>query len=161
MEKIFDKAYTEKIWRERIPKPICEDLPAYDGLYQKAWELAYAHVRDIPGMPQTPYMDEAFCDTQIWIWDTCFMTLFCKYAPDVFPGVETLRNFYDTLHGGKSLSVIVTTESEPEWTGFAPGTHKNGCLTKCSQTPVFCKLIRSFLPFLAYALNDSSFFSAI
>ncbi len=147
MQKNFDKAYTEKIWRERIPKPVCEDLPAYDRLYNKAWELAYAHVRHIPGMPQTPYMDEAFCDTQIWIWDTCFMTLFCKYAPDVFPGVESLRNFYDVLYGGKSLPVIVTTEREPEWTGFKPGTH----------TPIFVHIADN-PPLFAFAEYENALF---
>ena len=65
-------------------------------LYNKAWELAFMHIKDVPGMPQNPYMDEAFCDTQVWIWDTCFMTLFCKYANRVFPGVESLKNFYNT-----------------------------------------------------------------
>ena len=49
-------------------------------------------------MPQNPYMDEAFCDTRVWIWDTCFMSLFCKYAREVFPGVETLNNFYEVIH---------------------------------------------------------------
>lgn len=32
-----------------------------------AWELAREHVKEIDGMPQNPYMDEGFCDTQIWI----------------------------------------------------------------------------------------------
>ena len=40
-------------------------------------------------------MDEAFRDDTIWIWGTCFMTLFCKYAPAEFPGVESLNNFVE------------------------------------------------------------------
>ena len=54
-------------WREFIPIPICEDNPEYSEFYEKAWELAYAHIKSIDGMPQTPYMDEAFCQTQVWI----------------------------------------------------------------------------------------------
>jgi hypothetical protein len=47
-------------WKKKIPLPICEDVPDYDKLYQKAWELAHDHIRYIDGMPQSPYMDEAF-----------------------------------------------------------------------------------------------------
>ena len=107
-------------WKKKIPQPICEDVPDYDMLYQKAWELAHDHIRYIDGMPQSPYMDEAFCDTQIWIWDTCFMSLFCKYAQDEFPGVESLRNFYDVLYGEKNLPYVIPTSNEPCWTRALP-----------------------------------------
>ena len=60
-------------------------------------------------------MDEAFCDTQIWIWDTCFMSLFCKYAQSVFPGIESLNNFYEVLHNGGRLANIIPSEKEPAW----------------------------------------------
>lgn len=108
-------------WEEYIPIPVCEEHPEYGEFYKKAWELAFAHIKDIPGMPQNPYMDEAFCDTQVWIWDTCFMSLFCKYARDVFPGVETLNNFYEVLYNGKHLPKVIPSEAEPEWTGRIPG----------------------------------------
>ena len=108
-------------WKNKIPQPICDDMPEYDKLYHKAWELAHDHIRSIEGMPQSPYMDEAFCDTQIWIWDTCFMSLFCKYARDEFPGIESLNNFYDVLCGDNSLPYVVPTENEPSWTGATPG----------------------------------------
>ena len=54
-------------WEKYIPLPIYEEFPQYNELYKKAWELAYAHIKEIDGMPQSPYMDEAFCDTQVWI----------------------------------------------------------------------------------------------
>ncbi len=84
-------------------------------------ELAHDHVKEIEGMPQSPYMDEGFCDTQVWIWDTYFMSLFCKFAPEVFPGIETLRNFYEVLHHGGQLPEVIPTESEPAWTKAIPG----------------------------------------
>lgn len=115
------KQFIAENWKASLPIPICEDKPDYDILYQKAWELAHDHIRHIDGMPQTPYMDEAFCDTQIWIWDTCFMSMFCKYAQDVFPGKESLRNFYDVLYGDKNLPFVIPTEREPEWTGATAG----------------------------------------
>lgn len=108
-------------WREYIPVPVYEERPEYTEFYQKAWELAFAHIKHVPGMPQDPYMDEAFCDTQLWIWDTSFMALFCKYARDVFPGVESLKNFYEVLHGEKRLPAVIPTEKEPAWTNRIPG----------------------------------------
>ena len=108
-------------WKNAVPKPVCEDMPEYYELYEKAWEIAHQHIRKIKGMPQSPYMDEAFCDTQIWIWDTCFMSLFCKYAQGEFPGVESLRNFYDVLYGDKCLPTVIPSEKEPKWTGATPG----------------------------------------
>jgi hypothetical protein len=84
--------------RDWVPQPVFAQKPDYVELYWKAWELAYDHVREQEGLPQSPYMDEAFHDSTIWIWDTCFMALFCKYAPARFPGIETFNNFYVPFH---------------------------------------------------------------
>ena len=84
--------------RDWVPEPIFEEEPGFVELYWTAWEQAYDHVAIQEGIPQSPYMDEAFAASHIWIWDTCFMVLFCKYAPDRFPGVETLNNFYEAFH---------------------------------------------------------------
>lgn len=121
IENCMDKQFGSSEWQKYIPIPVCEAHREYDELYSKAWELAFLHIKDIPGMPQNPYMDEAFCDTQLWIWDTCFMALFCKYAQRVFPGVESLKNFYDVLYNGKALPAIIPTDKEPEWTGSVAG----------------------------------------
>ncbi len=115
------KRFGDKDWEQYIPMPVDSEHPEYKELYKKAWELAYNHIKSIPDMPQSPYMDEAFCDTQIWIWDSCFMSLFCKYAPDVFPGVETLNNFYEVLYNGKNLASVSVTAEEPYWTGYTEG----------------------------------------
>ena len=124
-------------WQEYIPIPICEEYPEFHELYMKAWELAYEHIKDIPGMPQNPYMDEAFCETQVWIWDTCFMSLFCKYARDVFPGVETLNNFYEVLYNGKSLPQVIPPQNEPEWTEAIPGSPYNIKIHLADNPPLF------------------------
>lgn len=131
------KNFTDIHWRDYLPKPICEDFPEYEEFYKKAWEIAHDHVRDIPGMPQTPYMDEAFCDTQVWIWDTCFMGLFCKFAQQVFPGIETLKNFYSVLHEGDLLPEIIPNENEPGWTGAVPGKAMNIRVRHPDNPPLF------------------------
>lgn len=110
-----------KNWKDCIPIPVYDEHPEYIEFYHKTWELAFEHIKYIEGMPQIPYMDEALCATQVWIWDSCFMSLYCKYAREVFPGVETLNNFYDVLYGGKRLPIIMPPENEPKWTDAVYG----------------------------------------
>lgn len=131
------KDFKAKDWKKYIPKPIFEAFPEYEEFYEKAWELARDHVKDIPGMPQTPYMDEAFCETQVWIWDTCFMTLFCKFAQEAFPGIETFKNFYAVLYEGKKLPAVISPEDEPSWTGATPGEPFNIKLHIADNPPLF------------------------
>lgn len=85
-------------WKDKIPHPIFDKDTGFIELYNLAWQQAYDHLKHQPGLPQSPYMDEALWDDTIWIWDTCFMVQFCKYAPDAFPGVESLHNFYTAIH---------------------------------------------------------------
>ena len=90
-----------------IPTPVFDEKPEYVDLYWVAWEQAKDHIKYQPGLVQERYMDEGFHDESIWIWDSEFMVMFCKYAPKLFPGIETLDNFYYTLHenAGSPLSV--------------------------------------------------------
>jgi glycogen debranching enzyme len=80
--------------RDTIPRPILEEDSGWVDLYWTAWELAWDHVIDNPDLPHTPYLDEAFQPDRIWIWDSCFMILFARYAPQVFPCAQTLDNLY-------------------------------------------------------------------
>ena len=84
-------------WFSHVPHPVFDEHPEYIELYDLAWNLAKDHVKHIPGMPQDPYIDESFCESRIWIWDTCFMTLFCKFSPKDFPGIESFRNLINVL----------------------------------------------------------------
>ena len=120
-----------------VPEPVYDAAPEFSELYRKAWQLVDQHVMDIPGMPQTPYMDEGFCRTQIWIWDTCFISLFCKYAPDFFPGVESLHNFYDVMYGGKTMPLVRVPDNEPVWTNFKPGTLAPVTIHIADNPPLF------------------------
>lgn len=133
----MDKKFGSSNWKDYIPQPICEEFPEYNEFYEKAWESAFRHIRYIPGMPQTPYMDEAFCDTLVWIWDTCFMSLFCKYAREAFPGVESLNNFYEVLHNGKRMPKIIASENEPKFTGATPGQAKEIRIQHADNPPLF------------------------
>ena len=80
--------------QKEVPQIFIEDFTELTDFSNLAWSLAYSHIKTCHGAPQSPFMDEAFAPDKIWIWDTCFMSLYCKYAPHIFPGVESLRNFY-------------------------------------------------------------------
>lgn len=105
----------EAAWRDHVPTPIFDKNPALTELYYTAWKQAWDHVKTQPGLPQSPYMDEGLWDNTIWIWDTCFMVHFCKYAPDSFPGVQSLRNFYVPIHDmGTDKSKIPLVIQHPD-----------------------------------------------
>lgn len=106
-------------WMEELPRPVYESNPGFVELYYKAWELAYAHIDSIPGLPTPRYMDEAHASNLIWIWDTCFMAQFCKYCPSVFPGIESLDNFYELMlsKDRKELPKVIGNK----WSGEGQG----------------------------------------
>ncbi|MFA7184051.1 MAG: trehalase family glycosidase [Victivallales bacterium] len=81
---------------ERTDLP-CPVLPGYEELvelYYFAWELARKHISYNENLKSPYYMDEACVPEFLWLWDTCFMAEYCRYAPDFFPGIESLDNFY-------------------------------------------------------------------
>lgn len=109
---------------DAVPEIVWDAEPELVELHRFAWQKAWEHVQEYPGAPQTPYMDEAHTPGSIWIWDTCFMALFCKYAPDRFPGVESLDNFYKPIHDVASTTLRIHHLDNPplfawvEWENF-------------------------------------------
>ncbi|MHA1147315.1 MAG: MGH1-like glycoside hydrolase domain-containing protein [Promethearchaeota archaeon] len=99
--------------RKQVPKPIFNENPDYIELYWKAWELAWDHVYERMDTPARRYMDEALNPNVIWIWDSCFMVLYCRYAPHYFPGIETLNNFYIPLHEGLKIPIKIQHVDNP------------------------------------------------
>lgn len=109
----------------KVPTPILDEHPGYVELYWKAWEMAYDHVIEDADAAQSPFMDEACYDDVIWIWDSCFMTLFNKYAStDYFPGVANLNNFYYPLYDNVTSSQSIWFPDNPnlfawvEWENY-------------------------------------------
>ena len=109
-------------WKKGMPTLIypCQDLVS---LYEKTCALAAARVRKGPqGLAASPYLDENCYDDQIWIWDSCFMVLFAKYAPDVYPGAQTLDNLYYPIHDSGNSPLIIHLRDNPplfSWVEYA------------------------------------------
>ncbi len=110
-------------WRSEVPEVVHPDTGLVN-LYYRTWELASARVRRGPeGMVASPYMDENCYEDEIWIWDGCFMVLFTKYAPAVYPGKETLMNYYVPLHDRVKTPLVIHLRDNPPL--FAWVEHEN------------------------------------
>jgi len=107
----------------RIPAPVFESEPGYVDLYWKAWELAGEHIREDDGMPQSPFMHSGRDPSKISLWESCFTALFTKYAPNLFPGIQTLDNFYAMIHDGEEGSLPVEHPDNPPILAWAEWEH--------------------------------------
>lgn len=100
-------------WENEVPVVIHPDT-AMVRLYYTTWKTAAGRVRRGPaGLPASPYLDENCYDDQVWIWDTCFMTLFTKYCPSVFPGKESMLNCYVPILDHKPTPLKIHLRDNP------------------------------------------------
>ena len=83
-------------------------------LYDEAWREAKTRTWEAPaGAPVRRYMDEGVYADQIWIWDSCYMAQFTKYAAADYPGIETLEALYAPVVDGKDTSLRVHIWDNP------------------------------------------------
>jgi hypothetical protein len=81
--------------RDKLPSPIFDEDPACVQMYWKAWELAFRNFYEPPpGSPFVSQFIDAAFNQNIFLWDTCFMTMFCNYGYPYVPGIGSLDNFY-------------------------------------------------------------------
>ncbi|MBP5543036.1 MAG: hypothetical protein ILM98_03095 [Kiritimatiellae bacterium] len=107
----------------RVPEVVLDEDPDLAEFSAFAWESALRHVARREGVPQSPYMDEGFAPNRIWIWDTCFMALFARYAPDLLPGVASLDNFYRPMLDGEPTALPVHIPDNPPLFAWAEWEH--------------------------------------
>ena len=85
--------------KDKLPSPIYDEDPNYVRCYWKAWELAFRNFHE-PAKESgfvCQFIDAAF-NQNIFLWDSCFMTMFCNYAHPYVPGICSLDNFYAKQH---------------------------------------------------------------
>jgi len=85
--------------RDRLPSPIYDENPDWVALYWKAWELGFRNFHE-PGPDShfvSQFIDAAF-NQNIFLWDMCFMSMFCNVAHPLVPGIGSLDNFYARQH---------------------------------------------------------------
>ena len=85
--------------KARLPGPIFDDNPVYVAMYWKAWELAFRNFHEPqPGSGFVSQFIDAAFNQNIFLWDTCFLTMFCNYGHPLVPGIGSLDNFYAKQH---------------------------------------------------------------
>ena len=105
--------------RDKLPAPIYESRPDWIAMYWKSWEIAFRNFHE-PAPDSgfvSQFIDAAF-NANIFLWDSCFMTMFCNYAHPLVPGIATLDNFYAKQHAdGEICREIVrsTGVDFPQW----------------------------------------------
>jgi len=112
---------TSEMDRSLVPEIVYEENPDWVELYYAAWQSAWTHIFSTRGAPVSPYMNEGIRCHKIWIWDTCFMVQFCRYAADVFPGIQSLDNFYRVMYDGENMVLKVHIPDNPPlfaWTEY-------------------------------------------
>jgi hypothetical protein len=90
--------------RDRLPQPVFHAYPGLVDLYWMAWERAWTPARGLPGP----------VDDGTGARDVAFMALFCKYSPLLFPAIEALERYHETLLDGSpgDLPSLAWVESE-------------------------------------------------
>ena len=83
----------------QLPQPLWDGHEDVIRCYNKAWQIAFQNLnnpREHSGLI-APFIDAAF-NEHLFMWDSCFMLMFGKYAAKLFPFQETLDNFYAFQH---------------------------------------------------------------
>lgn len=105
--------------KDLLPSPVFEREPLWIETYGKAWEIAFRNFHEpAPGSGfVSPFIDAAF-NENIFLWDTCFMTMFCNVAHPLVPGISSLDNFYAKQHPDGEICREInrsTGEDFPPW----------------------------------------------
>lgn len=81
--------------RDKLPNPIDDENPLYVQMYWKTWELGFRNFYEPkPGSGFVSQFIDAAFNQNIFLWDTCFLTMFCNYGHPLVPGIGSLDNFY-------------------------------------------------------------------
>ena len=106
--------------KDRLPSPVYDENPLYVQMYWKTWQLAFGNLHE--PTPQSGFVSQfidASFNENIFLWDTCFLTMFCNYGHPWAPGIASLDNFYAKQHeDGEICREIVRATGKD----FAPWT---------------------------------------
>jgi hypothetical protein len=91
-----------------LPLPIIDDRKEWLDMYDKTWQIAFSNIKaPVPGSSLVSnWYDEAL-DGNIFQWDMIFMTMFGRYAHHIFPGIQSLDNFYACQRVSGSISRMI------------------------------------------------------
>lgn len=96
-----------------LPQPFWTGAASAIACYWRVWELSFKNIRRVHAGNHfvAPYIDTAFNDC-LFMWDSCFILMYCKYGARAFSFQKTLDNLYAKQHPDGFISREVTC-----WTG--------------------------------------------
>lgn len=85
--------------RAKIPAPVIPQRPNWEEMYWRAWEIAWSHLHKPKAGSGfvANYIDSAF-NSNIFMWDSAFISQFGIYGRRAFDFLGTLDNFYACQH---------------------------------------------------------------
>ncbi len=143
--------------KDRLPVPIWENHQDCIDCYNKAWQIGFRNLRkSLPGTGMVShYIDTAFNDA-LFMWDSCFILMFGKYADRIFPFQKTLDNFYASQHkDGFICRVLMEDTGRDRFTRYDPSATGPDIMAWCEWEYYHNfgdkeRLARVFPPLMAY-----------
>ncbi len=85
--------------KDKLPRPVWQGRDDAIDLYNRTWEIAFSNLKSANEETGfvSDYIDNAFFSFS-FMWDSCFMVMFGKYARHIFDFLKTLDNFYSHQH---------------------------------------------------------------
>lgn len=120
-QKKFSNVPSYKESKNVLPIPFWKDHENYISMYNRTWELAFDHIykpNENSGFCSS-YIDTAY-NGNIFMWDSCFITLFARYGSNSFSFQNTLDNFYSKQHPDGFICREITAEGEDEFHRYDP-----------------------------------------
>ena len=160
--------------KDSLPRPLWDNHSDYINAYYKAWEIAFGNIKQ--PLPDTKfvsnYIDAAF-NNHIFMWDSCFMLAFGKYADKVFCFQNTLNNMYSHQHNDGFICRVISEEfGTDRFTKYDPSSTGPNVMAWCEWEYYLSfndkdRLGKVFAPLLAYhnwvkehfTWRDGSYFS--
>ena len=160
--------------KDKLPIPIWEGHDEHVSTYYKTWELAFGNLKkpaEGSGFVAN-FIDAAF-NNHIFMWDSCFMLMFGKYADRIFNFQKTLDNFYSHQHRDGYICRVISEEfGTDRFTRYDPSSTGPDVMPWCEWEYYLNfgdkeRLEKVFTPLLAYhrwmkehfTWQDGSYFS--
>jgi hypothetical protein len=104
---------------DALPALVADGHPRWVAMYDWAWQRAFHNLRQPePGSGFIArFIDPAF-NANTFLWDTCFMALFMRYAPHTGIATGSLDNFYARQHDDGFICREISTYTGRDM--FAP-----------------------------------------
>jgi hypothetical protein len=112
--------------KDQLPSPIYDENPRLVRMYWHAWELAFRNFYEpAPGSGFVSQFVDAAFNQDIFLWDTCFLTMFCNYGQPLVPGIASLDNFYAKQHADGEICREIDRTTGLDFTPWVNTEHKD------------------------------------